>query len=133
MHKEFPSTPQAVAGSVHFAEGAARRDGLPEELIDRLALAVGEAAGNAVEHGNVFDASLPVRVSYDGGAEGCWVRIGDSGAGMNAARLGSAALPDDPLSTSGRGLFLIMEVADEVRMEEDGRTIAMWFARRPEA
>lgn len=128
--RPFPSTPEAVADAVRFAEEQAASGGLPPETLDRIALAVGEAAGNAVEHGNQEDASLEMVVSCDPDATGCWVRVEDQGTGLGADLMDGAALPDDPLSTSGRGLFLIRMLADDVRVEQAGRCIAMRFVPR---
>ncbi len=128
--RPFPSTPEAVAEAVRFAEEEATAGGLPPEALDRIALAVGEAAGNAVEHGNREDASLEMFVSCDADGSGCWVRVEDQGEGLDPDRMDDVALPEDPLSTSGRGLFLIRLLADDVHVEKAGRCIAMRFVPR---
>ena len=128
--RPFPSTPEAVASAVRFAEERAQACGLPDEALDRIALAVGEAAGNAVEHGNQEDAALVMYVSCEADGTGCWVRVEDQGTGLDPALMEDAELPDDPLSTSGRGLFLIRMLADDVQLEKSGRCIAMRFSPR---
>ena len=127
MTRRFHAVPEAVAQAVHAVEKAMRRASLPDELMDRVTLAAGEAAGNAVEHGCAWDPSCSFEVSWEAANDGYWLRIEDGGAGIDPARLEAAALPDDPLSTSGRGLFLIRELADEVRLEAGGRRLALRF------
>lgn len=131
MRRAFPSTPEAVAEAVRAVEATARASGLPDEVLDRVALATGEAVANAVEHGNAADAARSFTVSWDAdAADGYWLRVEDEGEGLEAGRIEEAELPEDPLSTSGRGLFLIRTLSDEVRLEAGGRRIAMRFARR---
>ncbi len=48
MKRRFHAVPEAVAAAVHAVEGAMRAAALPEELMDRVTLGVGVAAGNAV-------------------------------------------------------------------------------------
>jgi serine/threonine-protein kinase RsbW len=127
MRRRFHAVPEAVAQAVHAVERAMQRAGLPDELMDRVTLAAGEATGNAVEHGCQWDPACSFEVSWEAADDGYWLRIEDGGAGIDPARLETATLPDDPLSTSGRGLFLIRELADDVRLEAGGRRLAMRF------
>ena len=48
MKRRFYAVPESVADAVHAVEGAMRRAGLSEDLMDRVTLVVGEAAGNAL-------------------------------------------------------------------------------------
>jgi serine/threonine-protein kinase RsbW len=128
MKRRFAARPEAVADAVHAVEEVMRADGLSEDVIDRVTLATGEAAGNAVEHGCESDAERFFEVSWQRAHDGYWLRIEDDGTGLDEDLLERAALPDDPLSTSGRGLYLIRALADEVRLEAGGRRIALRFA-----
>jgi len=101
--------------------------GLSDDLVDRVTLAAGEAVGNAVEHGSDQDPKREFRVSWESADDGYWLRVEDDGPGLDPALLEAAGLPDDPLSTRGRGLFLMRALADEVRLEADGRRLALRF------
>lgn len=131
MKRRFYAVPESVADAVHAVEGAMRRAGLSEDLMDRVTLVVGEAAGNAVEHGCEWDRLRSFEVSWEEDGDGYWLRVEDDGIGLTPSHIEQASLPVDPLSTSGRGLFLIRELADEVRLEADGRRIAMRFVPAP--
>jgi serine/threonine-protein kinase RsbW len=132
MRRSFASVPASIAEAVHFAERATRAAGLPDEAVDRVTLAAGEAAGNAVEHGSEGDAARLFVVEWEGDAAGGWLRVCDEGPGIAPEQLASADLPADPLSTSGRGLFLMRTLADDARVEAGGRCVALWFAPRVE-
>jgi serine/threonine-protein kinase RsbW len=131
MKRRFPAVPGSVADAVHAVEGAMRSAGLSDEVIDRVTLVAGEAAGNAVEHGCEWDPGRSFEVTWEEADDGYWLRVEDDGIGLSASHIDQAALPEDPLSTSGRGLFLIRELSDEVRLEADGRRIAMRFVPSP--
>ncbi len=126
----LPSIPGAVARAVHFAERVAREDGVADEVVDRLALAAGEAVANAAVHGNRLDPLRHVLVEWtpDGGGRLC---VEDEGAGLADGVLDAAALPDDPMSTGGRGLFILKALADDVRLEQGGRRVCLRFVPRP--
>jgi serine/threonine-protein kinase RsbW len=128
MTRRFAARPESVADAVHAVEAAMREDGLSDDMIDRVTLATGEAAGNAVEHGCESNAKRFFEVSWQRASDGYWLRVEDDGVGLDPALLERAALPDDPFSTSGRGLYLMRALADEIQLELGGRRIALRFS-----
>ncbi len=81
--------------------------------VTRVALALGEAVANAVEHG----AGDEIVLALDLDRDVLQVCVGDSGPGPSPQRLDAARLPDDPLALGGRGLFILNHVADRVWMD----------------
>ena len=61
------------------AEEMARKAGLEEEEIYRVAMAVREAAVNAVLHGNSYDPEKRITVYFESTAESLLFRIADQG------------------------------------------------------
>lgn len=98
---------------------------LPLDVVDQMLLAVGEAVGNALEHGNAFDESKTIHVQVALNDKTASVCVQDEGEGISAERLQTSHLPDDPLSTEGRGLYIIRQVAHRVWLEEEGRRVCM--------
>lgn len=107
---------ESVADVCDVAVGLVREAGWDEADVTRVALAMGEAVANAVEHGGGDDVHFDV----DADARCLTVRVDDGGPGPDADRLDRATLPDDPLATSGRGLFILQQVTDEVEVESTG-------------
>lgn len=130
MRLVLPSTPEAVSQAVRFAETAATNAAFPNEVVDRMLLAVGEAVANSVEHGNRADHDCSVTLEWLGDLHGGWLSVEDEGSGLTLDRLLGATLPKDALQTGGRGLFIIRELSDNIKVEEEGRRLMLWFAPR---
>jgi anti-sigma regulatory factor (Ser/Thr protein kinase) len=92
------------------------------ELADVL-LALDEAVSNAIRHGS--QGGEPVRVSVDSDGEWVEMSVRDGGPTPRLPRL--PAEPPPVLQTGGRGLWLILQLVDEVRLQriEDGTRLLM--------
>jgi anti-sigma regulatory factor (Ser/Thr protein kinase) len=98
--------------------------GLDEARLERLKTAVGETVMNAIEHGNENRAEIPVEVEVVASAASVSVRVSDQGG---EKPIPDAELPDLEAKLAGEqdprgwGLFLIGQMVDEVRTEnQDG-------------
>ena len=122
-----PSDPRYIPGIVHVVSLWAMEFGFGyADHAMNLPLAIDEALSNAIIHGNRRDARK--RVEIEGSIEGglLRVRVRDQGEGFSPEQRRHD--PGDPqalMASSGRGLFLIESVMDEVRYTEDGRCIDM--------
>ena len=132
MRLVLPSTPEAVPEAVRFVEAVAAEAAFPDEVAERMLLAVGEAVANSVEHGNGADATREVKLEWLKEETGGWLSVEDEGPGLTLDRLQNATLPENILQTNGRGLFIINELTDDVRLEAEGRRLMLWFAPRPD-
>lgn len=87
--------------------------------VTRVALAIGEAVANAVEHGTPdAEASIRVRLDFDGRA--LTVHVDDGGPGPDPGLLDHASLPANPMATEGRGLYILQAVTNDVDLGADG-------------
>lgn len=94
-----------------------------DDLAYRIVLVVSEAVANAVEHGNEYDQDKQVRVELQwGDAAGMTIVVEDEGAGFDSSAA-SSMLPEEVTREDGRGLFIIHEMADDVRYENEGRRL----------
>jgi serine phosphatase RsbU (regulator of sigma subunit)/anti-sigma regulatory factor (Ser/Thr protein kinase) len=105
---------EAISGVVRAVEPL----GLPAARLQRLETAVGEAAMNAIEHGNQNRPELPVTVRVAATGRELSVRITDQGGDRPLPQDGAPDLEAKLQGLQGPrgwGLFLIRNMVDELR------------------
>jgi serine/threonine-protein kinase RsbW len=113
----LPDLRRSVAGSFEDVDRAVMADVL---------LALDEAVSNAIRHGS--RAGEPVQVSVESDGEWVEMSVHDGGPTPRLPRL-----PDEPppvLETGGRGLWLILQLVDEVRLQRIGGGTRLVMRRR---
>lgn len=100
------------------AQEVAERAGFDEDTVPHIAMAVREAAVNAVLHGNSYNASKPITASFETTLSDFIFRISDQGTGFDASNLPDPLAPENILRGSGRGIFLIRAFMDEVHFRQ---------------
>lgn len=101
-----------------IAEQCAERAGFDEDTIPHIAMAVREAAVNAVLHGNAYDSNKHVKASFETTSDSLIVRIADQGPGLDPDKVPDPLAPENILRGSGRGIFLIRAFMDEVNFRQ---------------
>ena len=88
--------------------------------------ALREALANAMLHGNLQDAHKRVyvvcRCTPDGGVS---ITVRDEGSGFESGIVPDPTAPNARLLTSGRGIYLMRSLMDEVRFEQGGALVFM--------
>jgi serine/threonine-protein kinase RsbW len=100
------------------AEDYAQRAGFDEDEVPNIAMAVREAAINAVVHGNAYDAAKHITASFESTAGSIVIRIADQGPGLDPDTVPDPLAPENILRGSGRGIFLIRAFMDEVNFRQ---------------
>ena len=95
----------------------ARSVGFDDKTATDVAIAVIEAVTNAIIHGNRFDDEKTVRVSYDCGENTLSIVVHDEGDGFDLCMIPDATDPGRHLACSGRGIFIMQQVMDDVEFE----------------
>ncbi len=98
-----------------LAEQAASYAGLAEDERDSLAIAVTEVGNNAILHGNKRDPEKRVFLTIHAGPEGVEIIVRDEGPGFNPDNLSNPLDPENLLRESGRGVFIMRSLMDEVK------------------
>lgn len=97
--------------------------GITGTKLERVRTAVAEATMNATEHGNRYQAELPVEIGIFSIESAVLIKITDQGGGRDAP---VAAKPDIEAKLAGMqsprgwGLFLIESMVDEMRVVTNG-------------
>ncbi len=115
---ELNSTMESVAEVEAAAEELAAEAGLDEEELFHVAMAVREAAVNAVLHGNEYDPAKHIHVSLENTGTELRFVIADQGLGVDPDKLPDPLAPENQLRSTGRGIFLIRSFMDEVHFRQ---------------
>lgn len=99
------------------AEQLAHKSGLDEDQTFQITMAVREAAVNAVLHGNAYSPEKKITASFENTGSSLVIRISDQGNGLDPATLPDPLAPENLLSGSGRGIFIIRSFMDEVHFK----------------
>jgi serine/threonine-protein kinase RsbW len=108
------STLESVDAAEQAAFETAARCGFDKDECGRIALAVREAAVNAIQHGNRFDTDKRVTLTFESTPERLTITVRDEGAGMDPDAIPDPLAPENFLKASGRGVFLIRTFMDKV-------------------
>jgi serine/threonine-protein kinase RsbW len=100
------------------ADKLADEAGLDEDERFRVAMAVREAAVNAVLHGNDYDPAKQITASFENNSKSLIFTIADQGKGVDPATLPDPLAPENLLRGTGRGIFLIRSFMDEVHFRQ---------------
>src|SRR5690349_25113864 len=110
------STLETVDKSEETATRIAAEAGFEEDEVLKIAMAVLEAAVNAVLHGNAYDPGKKVKIEFEQTNRGLVITIRDQGKGIDLNAIPDPTSPENLLKTSGRGIFLIRSFMDEVEI-----------------
>jgi serine/threonine-protein kinase RsbW len=100
-----------------LAERAAFHAGLAEDERDSLAIAITEVGNNAIIHGNKRDPNKKIHLTIHAGPDGVEVIVRDEGNGFNPEHLSNPLDPENLLRESGRGVFIMRSLMDDVRFD----------------
>lgn len=121
----------SVLASVEIVEETAERfalhAGFDEDTSSQIAMVSREATVNAIVHGNKYDPAKHVNASFEITDKALTIKISDEGSGLDTDAIPDPLAPENILRTSGRGIFLMRAIVDEVhfRMLNPGTEITL--------
>lgn len=121
------SDPKNVARVETFVERIAKKYSIRPNLYGNILISLTEAVTNAITHGNCNDSNkmVAVRLEYQG--KHLAFSVSDQGSGFDFENLPDPTTPENLLRIGGRGVFLMRQLADEIRYHDNGRTVEMLF------
>ena len=135
MRVEIPSRLEELSRVEKLAQKIAKTYCVPQDKLDNLAIAITEAVGNAILHGNRLDPGKTVGISFR--LDGVYLRIDveDQGPGFDPESLSDPLLPENLMKESGRGVFILKSLMDDIRFSfsPDGTVVHMAMKVRDEA
>jgi serine/threonine-protein kinase RsbW len=102
---------------------------IKDENFYNIMIAVTEGVNNAINHGNKLNPNKVVEFSVKADKNKLYVRISDQGTGFDPNTIADCLEPENLLKSSGRGVFIIRELMDDVRIESssNGTVIDMSY------
>jgi serine/threonine-protein kinase RsbW len=127
LRQSFPSQIHAISRFIDqlmpFITKCRNKDGSETNI----EMALTEALENAVVHGNCEDPHKRVYVWCRCTAEGeVSITVQDEGQGFDTGTLPDPTAPENRLRTSGRGIYQIKTLMDEVWFEMGGAIVHMF-------
>jgi|SRR5688572_9514035 len=122
----IPADPAAIPTVTAGVVQVLQEKHWPEQDIMAVELALQEAVANAIRHGCGGDRSkqLQCAVTCDESGE-IMITVRDPGSGFDPSTIADPLDPDNILKSSGRGIFLINGLMDDVRFADGGRELRM--------
>ena len=105
--------------------------GSTEEMF-KVKLALEEALTNAMRHGNLLHAQLSVSVKIKADKKRIVLDVHDQGKGFDFNNLDDPTQGENTRRISGRGVFLMREMMDEVEFYDSGSGVRMVKVFQPE-
>ena len=123
------SNPKNVAAVEKFIDEMRNEINIGDDVYGNVLISMTEAANNAIIHGNKCDESKTVTITYalDERGKNLTFVIKDQGPGFDYGHLPDPTDPENLEKTHGRGVFLMMQLADLVVFADNGATIEMQF------
>ena len=122
----IPADPREIPKLTDGVTQVLQEKGWPEADVMAVELALQEAVANAIRHGCGGDATkeLQCAVTCDDAGE-IMITVRDPGTGFDPAKVANPLDPVNLLKSSGRGIFLINGLMDEVQFADGGRELQM--------
>ncbi len=115
---QLPSSLDGLAEIEQITEAMAQRAGFDEDTASNIAMVTREAAINAAKHGNRFGPQKIVYAKLQRNAQTMTIVIADEGEGLDPASIPDPLDPANLLRASGRGVFLMRAIMDEVHFRQ---------------
>jgi serine/threonine-protein kinase RsbW len=126
MNIVVPAMPSSIPTVSEGVRQLLAGKGWTDDELMPIELALDEALANAIRHGCKNDPSKHVQcvVTTDKRGE-VMIVVRDPGSGFDAAAVPDPLATDNLLKPSGRGVFLINQLMDEVGFRDGGREVLM--------
>lgn len=124
---EIPSINENIRIIESFIDNAKERFNLDDDIYGNIMIAVTESVNNAIMHGNKNDRTKNVTLSLSLNNNVINFKIKDEGIGFDFQNLPDPTSPENLDKPSGRGIFLMKHLSDEVNFSNNGSLVELSF------
>jgi serine/threonine-protein kinase RsbW len=104
---------------------------ISQDNYGKIMVSTMEAVNNAIIHGNKSDKNKYVVIRISGGKHLLKVSIEDEGTGFRPKEIPDPTKPENIENISGRGVFLMSKLADNIEFNEKGNRVTLLFKDNP--
>lgn len=101
--------------------------GLNQDNYGKILVSTLEAVNNAIVHGNKVDESKIVEIEFSHKRKILKISVSDEGPGFKPKEVPDPTKPENIENLTGRGVFLMSRLADEIEFNEKGNKVTMSF------
>jgi serine/threonine-protein kinase RsbW len=123
----FYSKADNIVIAEKLVDDVCKRFSVDEDFYGNILIAVTEAVNNAINHGNRQNPKKKVSLNFVERADRLSFSVQDEGDGFDPNALPDPTDPENLEKISGRGVFLMKHLADEVEFSENGTRVEMIF------
>ncbi len=123
----IPSITENIRIIESFIDNAKEKFRLDDDIYGNIMIAVTESVNNAIMHGNKSDKSKNVTLSLSLNQNIINFTIIDEGNGFDFQNLPDPTSPENIDKPSGRGIFLMKHLSDEVSFKNNGSMVQLSF------
>lgn len=125
---KLPSRLESVDEAAIKADEFAKEQGLGDDFVSAIDLAIRESVANAVKHGNKFAEEKTVDLTLACTPEGFEITVRDHGEGFDVDEIPDPTNPENLLKANGRGILFMrsfMDVVEWSNHEGGGMVVRM--------
>ena len=125
---KLPSRIESVDEAALRADEFAKEQGLGDDFVSAIDLAIRESVANAVKHGNKFAEEKTVDLTLARTDEGFEITVRDYGTGFKIDDVPDPTDPENLLKANGRGILFMrtfMDVVEWSNHEGGGLVVKM--------
>jgi len=128
----IPSTLDQLEKVEKLSATVSRKMKLSTDQRDNLAIAVTEAVGNAIVHGNKENKNKTVDIVFKLSTNKIECSVSDKGKGFDVKSLSDPLDPENLMKESGRGVFILQALMDSVSYSftPDGTTVTFVLKKK---
>lgn len=101
--------------------------GLPRHLYGKVGLCIVEATNNSLLYGNKLNPEKMITITAKQYINKISVTVEDEGEGFDYRHVPDPTTPENIMKATGRGLYLMSSLTDELLFHLNGRKVIMSF------
>ncbi len=124
---ELNSSLDSISKVEKFIDEISANVNISSEIYGKILIATIEAVNNAIVHGNKLNSNKIVRVKIESEGNRLKVIVEDEGPGFDFYNLPDPTTPQNIENISGRGVFLMRKLSDEINFFNNGSQVELIF------